>query len=55
MGWSFGDANWAGVEGAMYMGEGTMTAVYTAIAAVVCVAVLWKGNRDEHKKYDSLK
>lgn len=52
MGWPFETADWATVEGAMYMGAGGgMPGFWTLVAAVICVAVLAIGNLSEHQKY----
>ena len=52
MGFPFDTADWAVVEGAMYMGAGgAAPGIYTLIAALICVYVLWSGNRSEHSKY----
>lgn len=55
MGFPYDSATWDVVDGAMFMGWGSsMPGLYTAIAAIICVAVLVLGNRTEHKKYDNL-
>lgn len=55
MGFPFKEATWDGLEGAMFTGwGGSMPGVYTAIAALICVYVLWAGNRSEQKKYKEL-
>jgi len=52
MGFPYSEASWSVVDGAMFMGWGSgMPGVYTAIAAVVCIAVLFFGNRSEHDRY----
>jgi hypothetical protein len=51
MGFPYDEANWAVVDGAMYMGHGSvMPGVYTFIAAVICVAVLFIGHKSEAAK-----
>ncbi len=53
MGFPYDSATWDVVDGAMFMGWGSaMPGVYTAIAAVICVYVLWAGNRSEKKQYE---
>jgi hypothetical protein len=52
MGFPFDTASWDVVDGAMFIGWGTvMPGVYTLIAAVICVYTLWAGNRAEQKHY----
>ena len=52
MGFPFPEATWDAVTGAMYMGAGgNAPLIYTLIAAVACVVVLWLGNRSEHDFY----
>ena len=46
--------NTEAMAGAIYMGQG-MEWIYTLIAAVFCVYVLWAGNRHEHNAYKKLK
>ncbi len=56
MGFSFSEASWDGVTGAIYMGAGgSMPLVYTLLAAAVCVYAMWSGNRKEHALYDKIK
>jgi hypothetical protein len=56
MNFPYEGADWALVDGAMFMGWGTvMPGVYTFIAAAICVYVLWAGNRSEHKQFDKTK
>lgn len=56
MGFSFAEASWDGVTGAIYMGAGGgMPLVYTLIAVVACIYALWSGNRKEHALYDKQK
>lgn len=56
MGFPYETADWSAVDGAMFMGwGGSMPGVYTFIAAVICVAVLWAGNRSEHAKFNKAK
>ena len=56
MGFPYESATWDVVDGAMFMGWGSsMPGLYTAIAAIVCVYVLWAGNRHEQKRYDNSK
>ncbi len=51
MGFPYDEANWAVVDGAMYMGAGgSMPGVFTVIAMAICVAVLFVGHRSEAKK-----
>jgi hypothetical protein len=52
MGFPFESASWDVVEGAMFIGWGTvMPGVYTLIAALICAYTLWSGNRAEQKHY----
>ncbi|MBL4813228.1 MAG: hypothetical protein JKX69_12940 [Rhodobacteraceae bacterium] len=52
MGFPFENATWDGLDGAMFMGwGGIMPGVYTAISVLICVYVLWAGNRAEQQKY----
>lgn len=47
----FEEATWAGVEGAMFIGwGGALPGITTAIAAIICVAVLVIGQRSETAK-----
>lgn len=51
MGFPYDEANWAVVDGAMFMGwGGSAPAIYTLIAALICVGVLVVGHRSEAKK-----
>ena len=51
MGFPYDTADWSVVDGAMFMGWGSaMPGLYTAIAAVICVAVLVIGHASEAKK-----
>ncbi|WP_200880327.1 hypothetical protein [Thalassobacter sp. 16PALIMAR09] len=53
MGFPYEEASWSVVDGVMFMGWGTaMPGIYTAIAAIICVVVLFAGNRSEHARYD---
>jgi len=55
MGFPYDSASWDVVDGAMFMGWGSaMPGIYTLIAIIVCVYVLWSGNRSEHKQYDKV-
>jgi len=52
MGFPYESASWDVVDGAMFVGAGgAAPGLYTFIAAVVCVVVLWKGNKSEHDCY----
>jgi len=56
MGFPFAEATWDVVDGAMYMGAGSIsTLVFTVISAALCVYALWRGHRKEHELYDKLK
>ena len=56
MGFPYDSASWDVVDGAMFMGWGSsMPGIYTVISMVLCVVVLWAGNRSEKKKYDAHK
>ncbi len=56
MGFSYEEASWSVVDGAMYMGAGSSaTLVYTLISAALCIWALWSGNRKEHELYDEYK
>ena len=56
MGFPYDEASWSVVDGAMFMGwGGSLPAIYTAIAAVICVYVLWAGNRSEQAQYNKAK
>lgn len=51
MGFPYNEANWAVVDGAMFMGwGGSMPGVYTFLAAAICVAVLVLGQKSETTK-----
>ncbi|WP_420860422.1 hypothetical protein [Algirhabdus cladophorae] len=51
MGFPYSEATWDVVDGAMFMGWGTAApGLYTAIAAIICVAVLVIGHSSEAKK-----
>ena len=52
MGYPFDQATWNVVEGAMFAGAGTIApGLYTAIGVVICVVVLWMGNKSEKQRY----
>ncbi len=54
MGFPFDTADWAVVEGAMYMGAGGgAPLIYTLISVACCVVALWIGNSKEHKLYEN--
>ena len=53
MGYPYDEATWDAATGAMYMGAGgSAPMIYTLISMVVCVVLLWMGNRSEHQLYD---
>ena len=53
MGFPYDTADWAVVDGAMFMGwGGSAPALYTAAAAIICIVVLWMGNSSEKAKYE---
>ena len=53
MGFPYDTADWALVDGAMFMGwGGSAPGIYTLIAAIICVVVLWMGNSSEKAKYE---
>lgn len=53
MGFPYDTADWAVVDGAMFMGWGGLApGIYTLIAAIICVVVLWMGNSSEKAKYE---
>ena len=53
MGFPYDTADWAVVDGAMFMGwGGSALGIYTLIAAIICVVVLWMGNSSEKAKYE---
>jgi len=52
MGFPYSEASWSVVDGAMFIGwGGSLPAITTAIAAVICLWVLIEGNRSEHKRF----
>ncbi len=52
MGFPYEPANWAIVDGAMFMGwGGSAPGLYTAVAIIICTLVLVIGNSSEQKKY----
>ncbi len=54
MGFPYTEADWAVVDGAMYMGAfGSMPGIYTAISVLACIYLLWACNRVEKGKYDA--
>ncbi|MDE2791174.1 MAG: hypothetical protein OXI81_12225 [Paracoccaceae bacterium] len=54
MGFPYSEADWAVVDGAMFMGAGgAMTGIYTAITIVGSIILLWKCNRVEQSLYES--
>lgn len=61
MGFPYDLSDWAVVDGsqfdgAYFMGAGTsMPGVYSIIAIIVCLIVLWMGNSSEQKQYDKVK
>lgn len=53
MGFPYDTADWAVVDGAMFMGWGGIApGIYTLIAAIICLVVLWMGNSSEKAKYE---
>ncbi len=51
MGFPYEEANWAVVDGAMYMGAGgPLPGLYTLISAVICIVVLFVGHKSEAAK-----
>lgn len=53
MGFPYSEATWDIVDGAMYMGAGgSSPGLWTLISVIVCIVLLWIGNRHEHKLYD---
>jgi hypothetical protein len=51
MGFPYDEASWSVVDGAMFMGWGSVApGLYTFIAAVLCAAVLVLGHASEKKK-----
>ncbi len=56
MGFPYDQATWEVVDGAMFMGwGGAMPAIWTLISVVVCIVLLWMGNKQEHALYDNYK
>ena len=56
MGFPYEGADWAVVDGAMFMGwGGALPGLYTLIAMLICFGVLWFGNRSEHKRFQKAK
>ena len=56
MGFPYDTADWAVVDGAMFMGwGGASPGLYTVIAIIICIAVLLVGNASEHSKYKNHK
>lgn len=52
MGWNFGTADWAVVEGAMFPGQGgAAPGVWSLIAIILCIVILVMGNMKEHSLY----
>lgn len=52
MGWTFENASWDGVSGAIFPGVGTsMPGIFTFIAIAICVVALVVGNSTEAGKY----
>ena len=52
MGFPYDSATWDAVDGAMYMGwGGGKPWTFTLISAIVCVVLLFIGNRAEHQLY----
>lgn len=52
MGFPYDTADWAVVDGAMFMGwGGSMPGIYTVLAMIACVAVLVIGNASEARQY----
>ena len=58
MGFPYDTGDWSpifadGASGVMFMGwGGAAPGLYTSIAVVICIAVLWIGNSSEQKQYD---
>jgi hypothetical protein len=58
MGFPYSTSDWSVIfaddaSGVMFMGwGGAAPGLYTFFAAVICVAVLWQGNKTEHEKYN---
>jgi hypothetical protein len=47
----YSEASWSVVDGAMFMGwGGSLPAISTLVAAIICVAVLVYGQKTEAKK-----
>ena len=54
MGFPFNEATWNVVTDAMFTGWGSIApGLYTFIAVVSCIVILWLGNRSEKSKYDN--
>ena len=52
----YSEASWSVVDGAMFMGWGTvMPMFYTLIAMIVCIAILVVGDMIEKDHYEKLK
>ena len=60
MGFPYDTGDWSaifaeGASGVMFMGwGGAVPGFYTFVAAVICLVVLWKGNKTEHEKYEQV-
>ena len=58
MGFPYDTADWSEIfteaaSGVMFMGwGGSAPGIYTLIAAIICVVVLWMGNSSEKAKYE---
>lgn len=56
MGFPYSEATWDVVDGAMFMGwGGSMPAIWTIVSVVICIVLLWIGNKHEHDLYASYK
>ena len=56
MGFPYSVGDWSAVDGAMFMGWGTvMPTFYTLIAMIVCIAILVVGDMIEKDHYEKLK
>ncbi len=56
MGFPYSVGDWSAVDGAMFMGWGTiMPMFYTLIAMIVCIAILVVGDMIEKDHYEKLK
>lgn len=54
MGFPYNEATWDAATGALYMGAGGgAPAIYTWVSVVVCIVLLWKGNKSEHDLYEN--